>query len=171
MKKSFACFFTLTLLFSIFQINAFAISAPDDYYEASEITSLTLQIIGLAILLLYIIGATIYYFVMKSKPGFSIAPIISRFVPVCIITLICFALSYMPLGQFDDGVLLFLCIFTLCFAPMFLLVSTMINVIKLFNAKEEDIQNYKTFVKNTIMNVTVFFVLIASSIFVLMFYG
>ena len=175
MKKSFACFLTLTLLFSIFTINALAIRAPDSYYdsycETFETTSLTLQIIGLAILLLYIIGATIYYFVMKTKPGFSIVPIISRFVPVCVITLICFAFSRMPLGEFDEDVLMFLCFLTLCFAPMFLLVSTMINVIKILNAKQEDVQNYKTFVQNTIINVTVFFVLTASSIFVLIFYG
>ena len=174
MKKSFACFLILTLLFSIFTIDALAIAPHgyyEPYYETSETTSFTLQIIGLAILILYMIGGTIYYFVMKAKPGFSIVPIISRFVPVCIITLLCFVFSYMPLGEFDDSVLMFLCVLTLCFAPLYLLVSTMINVIKLLNAKQEDVQNYKTFVQNTLINVTVFFVLTAASLFVLIFYG
>ena len=170
MKKSSVCFFTLALLFSIFKISAFAI-APDSYYEASEATSLVMRMVGFVILLLYLLGATIYCFVMKNKPNFSIVSIVYHFVPVCIIALIFFAFSYMPLGQFDDSVLLFLCVLALCFAPICLFVSTMINVIRLLNSDQEDVQNYKTFVKNTLINVTVFFVLTASSIYILIFYG
>ena len=183
MQKFLCVFLTIFLLCGVFATPTLAIRAPDegnliidgiaprDYYDDEERTSTFFKVTGLLILGCYFAFTSIYYFASRKNKQFSLTTCIKNFIPVGVATLLCFILSYTDVSLSSyEGVGL-LCILALFIAPIYLFITTMLNVVHLFSIKQAEIEDYKAYVRKTLINITTFFVTNAISIAFLIIYG
>ena len=183
MQKVLCVFLTVLLLCGVFSMSAEAIAAKDqgpliidgiaadDYYDDEERTSIFFKVIGLLILGCYFAFTSIYYFASRKSKQFSLTTCIKNFVPSGVIALLCFFLSYMNLSLSSDELFGMLCLMALFAAPIYLFATTMLNVVHLFSLKQAEIEDYKEYVRKTLINVTIFFITNAISIAFLFIYG
>lgn len=183
MQKFLCVFLTIFLLCGVFATPTLAIRAPDegnliidgiapkDYYDDEERTSTFFKVTGLLILGCYFAFISIYYFASRKNKQFSLTTCMKNFVPFGAIALLCFILSYTNLSLSPDESIGLICILALFIAPIYLFATAMLNVVHLFSLKQAEIDDYKEYVRKTIINITVFFITNAISIAFLIIYG
>ena len=182
MQKALCIFLTILMLCSLCTINASAIAEKDnqnlvidgisaDQYNDSDDSNLFFKVTGLLILGFYFAATSVYYFASRKKKQFSLSTCIKNFIPIGITTLLLFLFSYMDYPiSLDEGICL-LFIIALLVAPIYLFATTMFNVIRLLNAKQAEIDDYKAYVKKSLTNITIYFVVTAISLVFLIIYG
>ena len=182
MQKFLCVFLTILLLCSVFSISASAIAAKDqgqliidgiaaDDYDDEEQTSTFFKVVCLLILGCYFSLTSMYYFASRKNKQFSLSTCIKNFVPVGVAALLCFILSYTDISLSSYEGIGLLCILALFIAPIYLFATTMLNVIHLFTLKQAEIEDYKAYVRKTLINITVFFITNAISVAFLFIYG
>jgi hypothetical protein len=151
-------------------VNALAITADQfnpDYPESN----MFFKVIGLLILGCYFAFTSIYYFASRKTKEFSLSTCVKNFIPVGASSLILFVLGYMDYPMSLDESFCLLCIIALLVSPIYLFATTMFNVIHLLTAKQAEIDDYKTYVKKSLVSITVFFIVSAISFSFVILYG
>jgi hypothetical protein len=171
MQKVLCVFLTIVLLCCLFTITASANQAPaidiefinsDNDREAAD---LFFKIAGLLTLGGYLIFTLIHSIVArKNNKPLSLSLCVKHFIPVGIATLILFLFGYIEEPIYLKDRLLLLLVMAFLASPIYLFITTMLNVIRLFSAEQEDIKNYKTYVKKSLISITVFFAIVAFTI-------
>jgi hypothetical protein len=100
----------------------------------------------------------IYYLSSRKQKNFSLVDCVKSFIPISIVALLCFIMSYLNISLYDGRWLALLCVIALITAPIFLFVSSMIHTIRLFNVEQAEIKDYKAYIKKTLITITVYFV-------------
>jgi hypothetical protein len=154
----------------MFTINALAISAGSSINDYPE-SNIFFKVLGLVILGCYFAFTSIYYFASRKAKQFSLSTCLKNFIPVGASSLISFVLSYMDYSISIDESFHLLCIIALLVSPIYLFATTMFNVIHLLTAKQAELDDYKTYVKKSLVNITVFFVVSALSFAFMILYG
>ena len=183
MQKILCVFIAILLLCGVFSINATAIAqkdqgqliidgiAADSYDNDIERTSAFFKVTGLLIIGCYFAFTSVYYFASRKSKQFSLTTCIKNFVPIGATALFCFILSYMNLSLDTEELIGLICILALFIAPIYLFATAMLNVVHLFSLKQAEIDDYKEYVRKTLINITVFFVTNAVGIAFLFIYG
>ncbi len=167
--QKFLCVFLIIFLFcGIFATPALAIRAPDqgdliiDGIAAEEEpeypTQMFLKITGVSILVCYCVFTLIYYLSSRKQKNFSLVDCVKSFIPISIVALFCFLMSYLNISLYDGRWLALLCVIALITAPIFLFVASMIHTIRLFSVEQAEIKDYKAYIKKTLITITVYFV-------------
>ena len=181
MQKALCIFLTILMLCSLCTINASAIAEKNnqniiidgiaaDQYDDSDESNLFFKVIGLFILGFYFAATSIYYFASRKKKEFSLSTCIKNFIPIGATALLLFLLSYMDYPISLDERLCLLFIIVLLVSPICLLATTIFNVMRLLNAKQAEIDDYKEYVKKSLTNITIYFVVTAISFLFLIIY-
>ena len=170
MKKFLSVCLTIIMLFSMCTINALAISAGSSINDYPE-SNIFFKVMGLLILGCYFAFTSIYYFTSRKTKKFSLSTCLKNFIPVGASSLLLFILGYMDYPMSLDESFHLLCIIALLVSPIYLFATTMFNVINLLTAKQAEIDDYKTYVKKSLVNITVFFAVSAISFAFLILYG
>lgn len=169
MQKFLCVFLIIFLLCGIVATPALAIRAPDqgdliidgiapEVEEPEFPTQMFLKIIGVAILVCYCVFTLIYYLSSRKQKNFSLVDCVKSFIPISIVALLCFIMSYLNISLYDGRWLALLCVIALITAPIFLFVSSMIHTIRLFSVEQAEIKDYKAYIKKTLITITVYFV-------------
>ena len=170
MKKFLSVCLTIIMLFSMCTVNTLAISADNfnpDYPESN----IFFKVMCLLILGCYFAFTSIYYFASRKTKKFSLSICLKNFIPVGASSLILFVLSYMDYPISIDESFRLLCIIALLFSPIYLFATTMFNVIHLLTAKQAELDDYKAYVKKSLISITVFFAVSAISFAFVILYG
>lgn len=182
MQKFLCVFLTIFLLCGIFATPALAIRAPDEgnliidgiapeVEEPEFPTQMFLKIIGVAILVCYCVVTLIYYLLSRKQKNFSLLDCVKSFIPISIVALFCFLMSYLNISLYDGQWLAVLCVIALITAPIVLFVASMIHTICLFSIDQAEIKDYKAYVKKTLITITVYFATNAACIAFIILYA
>lgn len=169
MQKVLCVFLTIVLLCCLFTITASANQASPiiiaSVNDEQETADLFFKIAGLLTLGGYLIFTLIYSIVSrKNNKPLSLSLCVKHFIPVGIATLVLFLFGYIEQPIYLEDRLLLLCVVACLASPIYLFITTMLNVIRLFSADQEDIKIYRTYVKKSLVSITIFFAIVAFTI-------